>query len=445
MSSRPSIWTPARVLVLGFAAVIFVGGVLLSLPISSQSGRGLDFLDALFTATSAVCVTGLVVVDTGTYFSHFGQVVILLLIQIGGLGFMTVATFLLIMSRHRIGLKERLVIQESLNVGTLSGLVKFSRNVVLMTLTVEGIGALILALRWSFDMPWWRALYFGLFHGVSAFCNAGFDLFGDFRSLSGYAEDPVVNLTIMALITLGGLGFTVIVDLMKRRRSRRLSLHTKLVVITSLGLLLVGAAAFLALEWDRPQTFGPLDWRGKILSALFLSVTSRTAGYTTVDISQLSTPSLFLDIVLMFIGASPGSTGGGIKTVTFAAIVLFTWSVITDKENVVLYGRTISTKTIYKSLSIAIMSIMLIATWTFILTLMEPVNFIRLLYETTSAFGTVGLSTNLTPELSPPGRFMILLMMYIGRVGPLTLGLALAQRGRKKAILRYPEENLFVG
>ncbi|MDI3257551.1 MAG: TrkH family potassium uptake protein [Kyrpidia sp.] len=445
MSGRASIWTPARVLVLGFAVVIFAGGILLSLPVASQNGQGLDFLDALFTATSAVCVTGLVVVDTGTYFSHFGQIVILLLIQIGGLGFMTVATFLLMMSRRRIGLRERLVIQESLNVGTMSGLVKFSRNVVLLTLAVESVGALILAVRWSFDMPWWRALYFGIFHGVSAFCNAGFDLFGGFRSLSGYVEDPTVNLVIMALIVLGGIGFTVMVDLMGRRRSRRLTLHTKIVVITTAVLLVFGAGAFLALEWNRPQTLGPLSWKGKVLAAAFLSVTSRTAGYATLDIGQLSTPSLFLDIVLMFIGASPGSTGGGIKTVTFAAIVLFTWSVIADRENVVLYGRTISQKTIYKSLSIAVMSIMLITTWTFLLTLTEPVNFLRLLYETTSAFGTVGLSTDLTPQLSRPGRLLILLMMYIGRVGPLTLGLALARRGREKPVLRYPEENLFVG
>ncbi|MBX6395599.1 MAG: Trk family potassium uptake protein, partial [Alicyclobacillaceae bacterium] len=366
-------------------------------------------------------------------------------IQIGGLGFMTVATFLLIMSGRRIGLKERLVIQESLNVSTLSGLVKFSRHIVFLTLVIEGIGALILAIRWSFDMPWWRAVYFGIFHAISAFCNAGFDLFGGYRSLSDYAEDVTVNLTVMGLITLGGIGFTVMVDMLGRRRARRLTLHTKLVLITTGFLLLFGAAAFLALEWNRPGTLGPLSWKGKILAALFLSVTSRTAGYATIDMSHLSDSSLFLDIILMFIGASPGSTGGGIKTVTFATIVLFTWSVITDKEHVGLFGRTISPKTIYKSLSIAVISIMLIATWTFILTCIEPVNFIRLLYETTSAFGTVGLSTNLTPELSRPGRVLILIMMYIGRVGPLTLALALARRGREKPVLRYPEENLFVG
>lgn len=445
MPGRPSLWTPARVLVLGFAALILLGGVLLSLPAASRSGEGLDFLDALFTATSAVCVTGLVVVDTGTFFSPFGQLVILSLIQIGGLGFMTVATFLLIMSGRRIGLRERLVIQESLNVGTLSGLVKFSRNIVFLTLLIEGIGAALLALRWSFDMPWWRAVYFGIFHAVSAFCNAGFDLFGGYRSLSGYAEDVTVNLVVMGLIVLGGLGFTVLVDVINRRKVRRLTLHSKLVLLTTLGLLLVGAAAFLALEWNRPETLGPLSWKGKILASLFLSVTSRTAGYATIDISHLSDSSLFLDIILMFIGASPGSTGGGIKTVTFAAIVLFTWSVIADKEHVVLYGRTISPRTIYKSLSIAVIAVMLVALWTFLLSLTESATFIRLLYETTSAFGTVGLSTNLTPELSRPGRALILLMMYIGRVGPLTLALALARRGREKPVLKYPEENLFVG
>lgn len=439
--------TPARILVIGFAMLAYIGGFILSLPISSQNGQGLPFIDALFTATSALCVTGLVVVDTGTYFSHFGQIVILSLIQIGGLGFMTVATFIMILSGKKIGLKERLVIQEALNVSTLEGLVRLSKNIVLITICIELFFAMILTIRFSFQMPLYRAVYFGLFHAISGFNNAGFDLFGGFLSLTHYVADPTVNLVIMFLIILGGIGFTVMVDVWVNRRFKRFSLHTKLVLITTGVLLLVGALGYFLLEFHNPKTLGSLSFSGKIWASFFASTTARTAGYATIDYGSITDASKFWTVILMFIGASPGSTGGGIKTVTTATILLYIWSVITGREQTVVFFRQIAFRTIYKALAIAVIAAMLVVFVTMVLTITEHKEFLRLLFETTSAFGTVGLSTNLTPELSDVGRLIITCMMFIGRVGPLTLAVALAQRQqhKDKAEIKYPEGKLFVG
>jgi trk system potassium uptake protein TrkH len=438
-------FSPARILVIGFALLALIGGMVLSLPISTQNGQGLPFIDALFTATSALCVTGLVVVDTGSYFSHFGQLIILSLIQIGGLGFMTVATFIMILSGKRIGLRERLVIQEALNVSTLEGLVRLSRNIVLITISIELFFAIILAVRFSFEMPLYRAIYFGVFHSVSAFNNAGFDLFGGFRSLTSFVADPTVNLVIMILIILGGIGFSVLVEVWKTPKFSRFSLHTKLVLITTGLLLLIGALGYFVFEYNNPKTLGSLTLSGKIWASLFASTTARTAGYATIDYGAITDTSKFWTVILMFIGASPGSTGGGIKTVTTASILLYVWSVISGRESTVVFRRQIAIRTIYKALAIAVISAMLIVFVTMILTITEHKEFLRLLFETTSAFGTVGLSTNLTPELSITGRAIITCMMFIGRVGPLTLAIALAQRYKDKAEIKYPEGKLFVG
>ncbi|BCJ88090.1 TrkH family potassium uptake protein [Effusibacillus dendaii] len=438
--------TPARILTVGFASLIFLGAFLLSLPIASKTGQGLNFMNALFTATSAACVTGLVVVDTLTQFSLFGQIVILSLIQIGGLGFMTVATFIIIFTGRRIGLRERLVIQEALNVNSLEGVIRLVRNIVLITMGIELVCAAILAFRFSYDMPTVRAIYYGVFHAISSFCNAGFDLFGDFRSLTGYVNDPIVNIVIMVLIILGGLGFTVMVDLWRVPKGERLSVHSKLVLLTTAGLLVFGAIGYLLLEMNNPKTLGTLGWGDKLLASLFASTTARTAGYATIDYGSLSDSSLLWTILLMFIGGSPGSTAGGIKTVTTIVILLYVWSVITGKDSTVVFHKRIDPKTIYKSFIITVISAILLIAVTFALTISEHhIAFIRLLFEATSAFGTVGLSTNLTPELSPFGKLLITVMMYIGRVGPLTLTLALTARGQDKALIKYPEEKLFVG
>jgi trk system potassium uptake protein TrkH len=439
--------TPARILTVGFATLILIGGILLSLPISSKSGLGLNFLDALFTATSATCVTGLVVVDTLTHFNLFGQLVIISLIQIGGLGFMTVATFIIIFTGRKFGLRERLVMQEALNVNSLEGVIRLARNIVLMTVGIEMFFAVILAVRFAAIMPIDRAIYYGIFHAISSFCNAGFDLFGDFKSLTGFVDDVTVNLVIMTLIILGGLGFTVLVDIWKAPRWERLTLHSKLVLSMTAGLLLVGAVGYYLLEMNNPKTLGSLSWDGKVLASLFASTTARTAGYATIDYSALTDTSQLWTILLMFIGASPGSTGGGIKTVTTIVIMLYVLSVITGKDSTVAFRKRIHPKTIYKSFAVAVISAILLVADTFLLTLTESdqVSFIRLLFEATSAFGTVGLSTNLTPELSATGKVIILLTMFAGRVGPVTLVLALTVRANEKELIKYPEEKLFVG
>lgn len=440
-------WTPARILLFGFAALILLGGLLLSLPIAAESGAGLPFLDALFTATSAVCVTGLIVVDTGTYFSTFGELVIITLIQIGGLGFMTIATFLTILAGKRIGLKERLVIQQSLNVTTMEGLIRLSRNVVLLTLAIELFFAIVLSLRFSAEMPPGRAIYYGIFHSISAFCNAGFDLFGDFKSLSDYVGDPIVNLSIMSLIILGGLGFVVMVDLGRKatRPKQRLSVHTKLVIIASFALLLIGTIGYYALENHNEGTIAPLAEGDRWLASAFASTTARTAGYASINYETMTEGGQFWTVLLMFIGASPGSTGGGVKTTTALVILLFVWTVISNKEHTVVFRRSISPRTIYKSLTIAVMATMVVVLSTMILAVTEDQSFLRLLFESTSAFATVGLSTNLTSALSEPGRVVIMVMMFIGRLGPLTIALALAARGNDKGNVRYPEGNLYVG
>lgn len=437
--------TPARILAAGFAMLILLGGFLLSLPVASNSGEGLNFLDALFTATSAACVTGLVVVDTRTQFNLFGQLVILALIQTGGLGFMTVATFIIIITGKRIGLRERLVMQEALNVNSLAGVIRLARNIVLITFGIEMFFAAVLAIRFSYFMPVGQAVYYGIFHAISSFCNAGFDLFGNFKSLTDFVEDPVVNFSVMSLIILGGLGFSVLVDLWRAPRPEKLSLHTKLVLAMTSGLLIVGAIGYFLLEMHNPKTLGSLDWSGKLLASLFASTTARTAGYATIDYGAISDASMLWTILLMFVGASPGSTGGGIKTVTTIVIMLYVFSVITGKDSTVAFRRRIEPKTIYKAFAVAVISAILLVSVTFVLTITENKEFIRLLFEATSAFGTVGLSTNLTPQLSPAGKFIIILMMFAGRLGPVTLALALTVRGQEKALVKYPEEKLFVG
>jgi len=303
--------TPSRVLVLGFAVVILFGALLLTLPQATQDGLGLPFLNAAFTATSAVCVTGLVVVDTATTFTLFGQWVILLLIQVGGLGFMTFATMFAMILRKRITFKERLLLQEALNQISVEGVVRLTKSVLQISFAIEAIGALILTLRWYSDFGWSKALYYGVFHSISAFNNAGFDLFGNFSSLTAYVGDPFVNITIMLLIICGGLGFIVLVDLLAPRKKFRL--HTKIVLQVSGALILLGAVVIFLMEFTNPKTLGPLPLGTKVLAAFFQSVSPRTAGYNTINLAGMYDTTLLSMIVLMFIGASPGSTGGGIK------------------------------------------------------------------------------------------------------------------------------------
>lgn len=436
--------TPAQVLVLGFAAVILTGAMLLTLPIASRSGHVTPFIDALFTSTSAVCVTGLVVVDTGTHWSTFGQVVILLLIQIGGLGFMTMATLFALFMGKRINLRERMLIQEALNQLSMEGVVRLVRYILIFTFSIEGIAALILAVRWSFDLGWQKAMYFGVFHAVSSFNNAGFDLFGDFRSITGYVDDFTVNIVISGLIILGGIGFTVIADVYQRRRWRLFSLHTKVVLAMTTILIVIGALTIFALEYTNPKTLAPLSMQGKILASYFQSVTPRTAGYNSLLIGELRSATQFLIVILMFIGASPGSTGGGIKTSTFMSLIGAVWAMVRGHEDVEVFRRRIPKEIVYRALTITLAALALVITVTMILAITEKAEFLTVLFETTSAFGTVGLSMGITPSLTVIGRLMITATMFAGRVGPLTIAFAVAQRQHKPAF-RYAQEKIMVG
>jgi trk system potassium uptake protein len=436
---------PPKVLVLGFGIIILIGAILLSTPISTTDGYGLTFLNALFTATSATCVTGLVVVDTGTSFTMFGQLVILSLIQVGGLGFMTFATLFAFLLGKRISLKERILLQESLNNVSIEGIVRLSKRILIFTAVIEMMGAVILSIRFSFDMPLSKAIYYGIFHSVSNFNNAGFDLMGEFHSLTNYVEDPTVTLTICALITLGGIGFIVLNELFELRNTRKLSLHTKVVLITSLILLMIGTIGIFVLEYSNSRTLKPLSFHGKVLSSLFQSVTARTAGANTINIADMTQTSIFLMIFLMFVGASPGSTGGGIKTTTFATLMGAVWSQIRGKEDVIFYRQRIVYETIYKALTVTMSGLFMVVFITMLLTITEHgKNFLMLLFEATSAFATVGLSMGLTPELSHLGKVLIIFTMFAGRVGPLTIAYAVTIH-RNPDPFRYPKGKIMIG
>ncbi|WP_242975941.1 TrkH family potassium uptake protein [Desulfosporosinus sp. FKB] len=436
--------TPSRVLVLGFATVILCGALLLTLPIANTNGDGLSFINAVFTATSAVCVTGLVVVDTAKTFTHFGQLVILMLIQIGGLGFMTFATMFALILKRRITFRERLLLQEAFNQVSVEGIVRLAKSVIQFSFIIEAVGALILALRWSFDFGWKQALYFGVFHSISAFNNAGIDLMGDFTSFTTYVNDPIINLTIMALIILGGVGFFVLVDL--QTPSHKFKLHTKIVLEVSGILILVGAVIIFVLEFTNPETLGPLPLGSKILASFFQSVSPRTAGFNTINLAGMHHTTLLSIIVLMFIGASPGSTGGGIKTTTFVAIMVSILATYRNEPQVVLKRRSLPADVIQKAWAITTSASLLIFVMISILSLTEHADILTLLFEVTSAFGTVGLSLGITPNLSEIGKAAIILTMFIGRVGPLTLAFVLSQK-RNKGIchIKYPDERIMIG
>lgn len=439
--------TPYQILVLGFAGLILVGTGLLMLPISAADGQSLPFIDALFTATSAVCVTGLVVVDTGTYFSLFGQLVIISLIQAGGLGIMAMSTLMAILIGKKINLKQRLVMQEALNQFTIAGVVRLTQYIIKVTLLIEAIGGTILAIRWYQDYGL-KGIYFGYWHAISSFCNAGFDLLGSvtgkFSSATAYVDDIVVNLVISSLIILGGIGFTVIADVWTNRHFGKLSLHSKVVLITSGVLIGFGAVVIFLLEYSNPGTLGSLSWQGKVLSSYFQSVSTRTAGWNTIDLSKLTDATLFFMVILMFIGASPTSTGGGIKTSTTGVLAAATWALIRGRQDAEIFERRIPQTIIYKAFSVMLLSAMLVIFVTMMLSITENQPFINLLFETTSAFGTVGLTTGVTQELTTPGKIWIILTMFAGRVGPVTLALALALK-HHKVNLQYPEGKLLIG
>lgn len=438
---------PTQILVLGFILLILLGGLLLNLPIASESGENIGLINALFTSTSAVCVTGLAVVDTGTYWSSFGKTIIISLIQIGGLGFMTLATMFFIMLGKKISLKERLLIQESLNQYKLSGLVQFTKYIILMTLIIEGLGSLFLSIRFIPEYGFGKGIAYSIFHSISAFCNAGFDLIGKGRGLTPYVSDPIVSIIIPILIIIGGVGFSVIMDIITNKKLKKLSLHSKTVLLITGSLLLIGFLGFIVLEWKNQNTLGNLNVASKFLVGFFQSTTTRTAGFNTVDFYQMRDASKLLTIILMYIGGSPGSTAGGIKTTTFGIILFTIISVIKGKDETELFKKRISRDIVNRAITIFIIGIILIVSVTMILSITDSqFGFIEILFEVVSAFATVGLSLGITSKLSLIGKIMLMLMMFAGRVGILTIAFALAkQRHKYKGDIKYPEGKIMVG
>jgi len=437
-----------KVIAVTFALIILLGAGLLTLPAASRDGISCGFRPALFTATSATCVTGLVLYDTWSQWSGFGQIVIISLIQIGGLGFMSAATLVVFLLRRKVGLKQRLVMAQALSVSDMDSVVKLQKTVLIGSFSIEAVGALILLLRFWPEHGFLTALKWGLFHSISAFCNAGFDIFGCITpgaSLMEFQSDPVVLLTLGSLVVVGGLGFLVWEEIASRRKFGRFSVYTRLVLLTTAALLLLGTVLTCILEWNNPATLGPMSFGDKLLNALFQSVTLRTAGFAAIDQAVLTEGGKAVSMVLMLIGGSSGSTAGGLKTVTFIVLVLFLWTRARGRETVCVYKRTIPSGQVLDAMTIAFLMILLAVFGGIFISATSPVGFTDALYESISALATVGLTAGVTGSLSIPAQILIIIYMYFGRVGVLTISLGFLTGDRAQERFRYAETNLLIG
>ncbi|MFB8793996.1 MAG: TrkH family potassium uptake protein [Microcoleus sp.] len=443
--------TVSRTICLGFIAVIAVGALLLLMPFSTSDGTWSDPITALFTSTSAVCVTGLSVVDVGKYYSFLGQFFLVLLVQVGGLGYMTATTFLLLLLGRRFGLKDKIAIQQSLDKSGLDGVVQLVQSILATTILFELTGVFLLMPVFVPQDGFKDGLWSSVFHSVNAFNNAGFSLYSD--NLIGYIGSPLINFTIGGLIIFGGIGYQVIMEMYLWLRDRFykspictvFSLNFKVVTSTTAVLVILGTIAFLLMEYNNPETFGPLNFPQKVMAAWFQSVTPRTAGFNTIDIGKMSETALFLTIALMFVGASPGSTGGGIKTTTFRILFSCTAAVLEGKDQVQCYQRQIPIALILKTISVVFGSLMVVIVSATLVELANPeLEFMQVLFEVVSAFGTVGLSTGITAKISAIGKLVLIATMYIGRVGVLLL-MSVAVGDPKPTTFKYPEESLLVG
>ena len=432
----------AQIVAFSFLFVLMVGTGLLLLP-GATASREISFIDALFTATSGTCVTGLIVVDTGSYFSRFGQIVILILIKIGGLGLMTTTAFFLLILGRGISVKESVLMHDVLSSKTLARISYLIISILTLTFAFELIGILAFYFSWSGkSFEHGSAMYYSIFHSISAFCNAGFSLFSDNFEL--YKGSPMQNITLTSLIIIGGLGFTVLMNLFRFVvfKRERLSLQTKLVLTVTVMLIAIGTGLVMVTEWSK--SLDGLPFSTRIMASYFQSVTTRTAGFNTINIGHLTNACYFLMMILMFIGASPGSTGGGIKTSTFGIFLGSIWSMLRGRSSVEMFKRSVSEDTVNKALSVIILAFMLLAVFGFILLITQEGNPVHILFELVSAFGTVGLSAGVTPHLTTLGKIVIMVTMFIGRIGPLTLALAIGQR-RSSAIYEYPDEAVMIG
>ncbi len=438
-----------RIVAGSFAVIILLGAFLLHLPAASRSGQSPGLLTCLFTATSSTCVTGLIVVDTATQWSLFGQVVILAMIQLGGLGFVTVMTLFSLMIHRKIGLSERLILVSNFNLNSMNGVIRLVRYTLKWTFLFEGCGALLLMLRFIPAYGLAKGIWLSVFHAVSAFCNAGFDLLGQgapFQSLTPFRGDPLVLGTLMALIVIGGLGFFVWGDLARRKETGRVSLYTKIVLTMTVSLLLLGAAIILAVEYHNPATLGDMPLWQKVLNALFQSVTFRTAGFGAIDQGALRDSTLALGCILMLIGGSSGSTAGGIKTGTVAVLALGLWADLKGRGAIVIGGRSISRRQQSNAMTLTMTAMLLFVSGSMFLSLFESLPFMSAAFEVASALGTVGLTTGVTPGLSNVSRILIMALMYLGRVGILSVSIAFATRRQGvDGKIKYPVTNVMIG
>lgn len=438
--------THTQWIAVGFLIIILCGTFLLMLPVSDRRMQGTDFLSALFTATSATCVTGLVVVDTYQHFSLFGQIVILLMIQVGGLGFVTIGVRVLLMMGKKIGLADRGLLKDSVNALALGGIVRLTKLIIKGTLLIEGIGALLLSIRFIPEFGFWEGIYYSIFHAVSAFCNAGFDLMGRFEAYSSlvrYANDWLVNLTVISLILIGGLGFLVWNDLIKNRLAfRKYSLHTKMVLTALVVLVVVPSLLFWGLE--RSGVLGTLSPSGQFWGALFAAVTPRTAGFNTTDVAGMGDAGKILTLVLMLIGGNPGSTAGGVKTTTVMVLLCYIVSMIQHRDGVNVYGRRLEDGMIEKAAVVFTLTLTLAVTASFCICAVDRLPMSDVLLETFSAVNTVGMSTGITRQTGVFSRMVLILLMYCGRIGSLSFALAFTDKRRKSSV-RQPMERINIG
>ena len=434
----------SRKLIVGFMGTILLGTILLMFPAASTDGESIGFLTALFTITSAVCVTGLSVIDISKELTFTGQLIVLIFIQLGGLGVMTFSSFIFLLIGKRITYEERELLKEERNVESSGGILKFLKKVIITIAVIEGIGAFFLAARFYQDMSLERAIYFGIFHSVSAFCNAGFSLFTN--GLEGYVGSFTIIMTTAYLIIIGGIGFTVIdsILLATRKKVRRFDLTSKVAILVSISLVVIGTVLFFILEYNNEGTIGNLPFFEKVLASFFQSVTTRTAGYNSVPMGNLTGGSIFLFCILMYIGASPGSTGGGIKTTTFGVIIFYVISVVKKRESVVIFNRRIGWEVLNRAIVILVLSLLYVGIITLVIVSIEDFTLEQTIFEVISAFATTGLSLGITADLGTISRILIICTMFLGRLGPMTFALALGGSNKVEKI-QFPKENILVG
>ena len=434
----------SQILAGGFFIIILIGAVVLNMGFSSAKGESIGFLDALFTSTSSVCVTGLIVADTGTYWSDFGKFVIMILVQIGGLGFMTIATIGVLISGERLSYSEKLLIQNSLSSEKTSGILKFSKKIILLSLFIEFVGAICLSIAFVPEFGFVKGICYGIFHSVTAFCNAGFDIMGNFSSLTAYFNNPIVNISIMLLIILGGLGFSTFFDINRKRSFKKFRLNTKIILITTAILIVIPTFLFFIFEMNNPKTLGSMNFGEKILASLFQVVSPRTAGYNTIELSQMHDSTKFLTIILMFIGGAPASTAGGLKTTTFVLIIISVYCLFKQKSEIEIFGRTIPFKNLNKALVSLVIGFTLVITGTMIILSYSDFDFLTVLYEVTSAYATVGLTLGITTKLNAICKITLIILMFMGRVGSLTVLYSFIKTDSKKKY-KYPKEEINIG